>query len=281
VERYDQHLHSLHSFDCETPPIRNVEAAISKGLHGITFTEHFDTHPDEWPECRYDDAAYTADLEALRSSHGDRLAIGKGIEICFQPQNWRTLLEHVERHDFDMVILSVHWSKSGPIHLPEWWQERGTLESACRDYFETVLQAARMVRDLGAPGEMFQVLGHLDLVKRYAARFRNTMRLPIDAVLLDEVLGTCLEAELIPEINASTLIGDDSAAMPGPEIVARYASLGGTCMTIGSDAHEAHHIGWGFDVSVEVMREAGLTGLAVFEDRQRRVIALESCSGPA
>ena len=53
---YDQHVHSWNSFDCKSPPADNVEHALASGLAGLSFTDHFDTHPDEWDGCLYDDA---------------------------------------------------------------------------------------------------------------------------------------------------------------------------------------------------------------------------------
>ena len=60
---YDQHVHSRHSYDSQTDPAEDVEAAVARGLSGLTFAEHFDTHPDDWEECCYDDAAYSTAIE--------------------------------------------------------------------------------------------------------------------------------------------------------------------------------------------------------------------------
>ena len=48
MDLYDQHVHSRHSFDSHSEPAACVESAIERGLSGITFTEHFDTHPGDW-----------------------------------------------------------------------------------------------------------------------------------------------------------------------------------------------------------------------------------------
>ncbi|MCH7719921.1 MAG: FHIPEP family type III secretion protein, partial [Planctomycetes bacterium] len=147
----DQHVHSHHSFDCETEPADNIRQAIAAGLSGISFTEHFDTHPEEWPTCRYDDRACSATIADLRRQFSDTLFIGKGIEVCFQPERMDFILNFLEQHDFDVVLLSIHWAGDKAFHRREHW-EGLTVPQASRLYFQTVLEAARMAREAQAEG---------------------------------------------------------------------------------------------------------------------------------
>ena len=104
-ELYDNHVHSNLSWDCDTEPRDNVLEAIHRGLAGLTFAEHFDTHPDEWEQCAYDDAAYSATIAALREEFGQQVFIGKGIEVCYQPDNMDFILDFLAGHQFDLVML--------------------------------------------------------------------------------------------------------------------------------------------------------------------------------
>ena len=90
-----------------------------------------------------------------------------------------------------------------------------------------------------------------------------------DGDILDEILRTCLEADLVPEINTSTLRGDLDETMPGPGVVKRYAELGGTAMSIGSDAHLSEHVGAGLGHAVDMLLDAGVRHVALFNDRKR------------
>ncbi|HEB61379.1 MAG TPA: hypothetical protein ENJ06_06090, partial [Phycisphaeraceae bacterium] len=214
---YDQHLHSFHSIDSETPPAENVKAALGAGLGGLVFTEHFDSHPDEWDTCRYDDDIYSRDIAELRSLFQDQIFIGKGIEICYQPSRWEFILEHLSAHTFDLVILSVHWSETGPIQYRQWWEQFPTVHDAADEYLRTVLKAVsdaeRAAGELGR--RVFDVLGHLDLVKRYALFIAGTEDVQVDPVLLDDILLTCIQADLTPEVNTSLLRQGGSEPMPG------------------------------------------------------------------
>lgn len=265
----DQHLHSRHSMDSRTEPEANVESALSRGLMGLTFTEHFDTHPNDWSGCVYDDEAYTDTIAELRGRYGERIFIGKGIEVCYQPSRMDFVLDFLARHRFDVVLLSVHYFGNKPVHRREHW-EGWTPAEGTRRYLESVCEAARCCAELRRHGgRVFDVLGHLDLVKRYTRRFFDAYDVSACASLIDEILRACVDAELVPEINTSSLRQGLSETMPGPATVRRYAELGGTGMSLGSDAHRAEDIGAGFDEAVAMLRDAGLSNVAWFRARER------------
>lgn len=266
---YDQHLHSWNSFDCKTPPAENVEQAVKAGLAGLSFTDHFDTHPDEWDDCLYDDGKIARELDELRDRYGDRIFIGKGIEVCYQPERMPFILEFLDAHRFDVVVLSVHWAFGKAVHQPEHFAKMPS-EAFIAHYLEAVREATAHVVRLKADGcQPFNILGHMDFAKRYANRFNGYDGVVGMSETVDAILRNCLEANLVPEINTSTLRNGMAAPMPGLEIVQRYAELGGTMMSLGSDAHSPQYVGSHFDVASGIMRQAGIDELAVF--KQRRV----------
>ncbi len=267
---YDQHLHSKHSFDSDAQPADNARKAIEVGLAGLTFTEHYDTHPEEIAECVYDDIAYSATIDALRDEFGTRLRIGKGIEVCYQPDNMPRIIDFLDDLRFDLVLLSVHWFYGQPIHAGYVWKGRDP-SKVTRRYLEAVLDAVRFCERLYRDQpRVFDVLGHLDFVKRYSQRYAGGVFVAQHSDVMDEILRTCLAADLIPEINTSTLRRDSlDETMPGPAVVQRYADLGGTMMSIGSDSHSSRDIGADLDHAVNMLRDAGINQLAVFENRSR------------
>ena len=275
---YDQHLHSRHSMDSKTAPADNVEAAIRRGLAGLTFTEHFDTHPDDWPGCVYDDAAYSAAIEELRERYAAQIFVGKGIEVCYQPANLDFILDFLSAHRFDVVLLSIHYFAGRSLHRREHWTGLDVFEGT-RRYLQDVLAAVHKCVELRRAGPRpFDVLAHLDVVKRYSQRFGGSTAVESFGSLIDEILAACLEAELVPEINTSSLRQGLTETMPGPTIVEQYARRGGTGMSIGSDAHRSEDVGAGFDVACDMMRNAGLRHLVFFEQRRRIDIRIDTTS---
>lgn len=280
MDLYDQHVHSRYSFDSKADPAGNVESAIGKGLSGLTFTEHFDTHPDDWEACVYDEAAYSTTIERLRRDFGQALFIGKGIEVCYQPGRMEFILDFLQRHEFDLVILSVHYFGPRAVHRRESWVGTTAAEGT-RLYLETVLDAARFCERLSTRGSrVFDVLGHLDFVKRYTHRWFDGSHVSHFNTLIDDILRTCLAADLVPEINTSTLRQNLPEPMPGAATITRYAELGGTAMSVGSDAHRSGDIGADFGHALGLLREAGLHHAAVFEKRERRLVSLDGLPAP-
>lgn len=270
---FDQHLHSRHSFDSKADPRENVEAAIARGLQGLTFTEHFDTHPDDWSTCVYDDAAYSATIDSLRAEFGRRIFIGKGIEVCFQPRRMDYILDFLGSHTFDMVILSVHYFGDAPVHERPSWEGIGAMEGAKR-YFANVQRAVAFCEDLQSGGKrrVFDVLGHLDLVKRYTRRFLGEYDVSPFAAEIDDILRGCLRADIIPEINTSTLRQNLTETMPNAAAVRRYAELGGEAMSVGSDSHTSSDIGAGFERAAAMLADAGIRRQVIFRRREREFI---------
>jgi histidinol-phosphatase (PHP family) len=277
---FDQHLHSWHSVDSAADPAANVRRALELGLAGLTFTEHFDTHPSEWDRCRYDYADIAGMIAALRRQFGARIFIGHGIEVCYQPEQMTDrILPYLEQHRFDVVLLSVHWFDGWALHDEQTWKRYDTF-AGTRRCLETTLAAAQFARRLKEQGRRaFDVLGHLDLVKRYTERYHGDFAVEPHRDLVDEILRTCLEADLVPEVNLSPLRKGMLETMPPEWAVRRYAELGGTALSLGSDAHEAEHIGVNFADGVAVLCRCGIKCEAVFQDRQRSAIELPpACS---
>jgi histidinol-phosphatase (PHP family) len=273
---FDQHLHSWHSMDSETPPRENVLAAIQMGLAAITFTDHFDSHASEWPMCRLNYADYSRDLARLRDEFGRRIFIGQGIEVCFQPERMNFILDYLDAHDFDMILLSVHWSRGKAFHRREHWAGFSVRQAAGL-YFQAVLDAARCAGELKRQRgrRVFDVLGHLDLIKRYSFSFFNDANVVTGHEdLIDEILHTCVEADLVPEINTSPLRNQAPEAMPGPNVIQRYAELGGRSVSLGSDAHRAAAIGQHLAEVAASLPSLGISSLAQFKARERNEVTL-------
>ncbi len=276
---YDQHIHSWHSSDCRADPEDNCRAAIEKGLGGVTFTEHFDCHPNEWDTCTFDYAAIRDTVDRLREAYGDRLFVGLGVEICYQPAHMDFIRDYLARHAFDMVVLSVHYFGGRALHEREQWGEFGSAE-VTRTFFETTLEAARFCEQLERRGEKpFDILGHLDLVKRYTQRYFSNYDVASHADLIDEILRTCLAADLIPEINTSTWRQGLPEPMPADWVVRRFAELGGTAMTLGSDAHRAVDIGAGLPEAAALLQDAGFEHVPVFRERRVEPIPVSPPQG--
>ena len=266
---YDQHVHSRHSLDSESDPRDCVLRALEVGLGGLTFTEHYDTHPEDWPTCIYDDEAYSTRIATLRGEFAGAIHIGKGIEVCYQPDRMGDILGFLADHDFDMILLSVHWVGASAIHDRNHWEGK-SVEQMSRAYLTAVFDATELCVRLKRQGNNpFNILGHLDLVRRYGQRFLQSEEPIGHGDLVDRILRNCLAAGLVPEINTSTLRQGLSEPMPGDAVIRRYAELGGTAVSLGSDAHTMASVGAGLQQAAALAQRYGVDQLAVFKNRRR------------
>jgi len=271
---YDQHQHTDNSADSDTRPEDNILAALERGLAGVMFTDHFDSEPSEWPRCIYNYDRIRGDILALREKYGDRIFIGHGVEICYQPARMDFILDFLNRHEFDMVLLSVHWFDGRALHEQDHWGEVDAVRGT-ELYLKTVADAARMAGTLTRNGQrVFDVLGHIDLVKRYTQRYFQSVNVAPYKDLVDDILRAALASDLVPEVNTSTMRQGVGEPSPAEWIIRRYAELGGTMMTIGSDAHRSEHVGANMPDAVGILQRCGVTHQAVFRNRNREAIPL-------
>ena len=272
VKLHDQHLHSRHSIDSKADPAANCEQALAAGLGGLTFTEHYDMHPTERGTCQWDYDAIAATIDDLRRRFSPALAIGFGIEVDYQAAQMEEIIGYLDRHAFDVILLSVHWCGGRPLHLRRRWQGL-TAADMRRDYLAELRGAAELCRELAAGGRRpFDIVSHLDYVKRYLVDYWDT---PLGAWAdeeLDPILEAFIAAGVIPEINTAGLRRDEAEAYPAWEILERYRALGGELVSIGSDAHRSVDIGHGFDAVAARLKAIGFAGEAVFRERRRRIV---------
>lgn len=275
MKLHDQHLHSRHSADSKADPAANCEQALAAGLSGLTFTEHYDMHPSERDQCKWNYDAIANTVAKLQQRYFPPLLIGLGIEVDFQPELRDETLDYLTGHHFDVVLLSVHWSGGRPLHLRRRWQQ---LDAAAmrRDYLATLRAAAEWCVELTGAGYCpFHIISHLDYVKRYLLSYWGEPLGRVEPALLDPILEAIIAARVVPEINTSGLRREEAAAYPEWSILQRYRELGGWEVSIGSDAHRSADVGHEFPAVAARLQAMGFRGETVFSKSIRRLIPFD------
>lgn len=262
----DYHVHTRFSCDSQSQMAEVCEAAIARGLREIAFTDHADFGPDD-PQGYLRPADYLAEIERCRARYGDRLTIRAGVEIGEPHIFVRQKQVVLAAGGFDFVLGSAHYG----VGMWAAWKADYFEEQPLRQGYEAFfLQVVR----LAAEGD-FDVLSHLDLVKRDAHKFGKPYDGPEPYTdLIRAALRSLVERGKGLEINTSPLRRGLDEPSPSLPILRWYRELGGEIITFGSDAHTADDVGVHFDVAREIARAAGFTRLATFERRQVRWIAV-------
>lgn len=229
----DNHVHTHFSPDADSKAtfLGYVNRAKEIGLKAITFTDHVDfdaKHPlfDEMID-------YDVYIEAFNEAKKIAdIPIYLGVEIGYQSQVKDDINAFLDRYPFDFVILSIHYVKEQDLYTREFFEGR-TKEEAYRLYFEQCLDAIEHI-------PKFNVFGHLDYITRYSPFGMYEQDKYSDQ--LKHILKALIAKGKGIEINTSGL-ATENRIYPDDPVVKQFIELGGTTITLGSDAHRLSELG--------------------------------------
>ncbi|MBB6454141.1 histidinol-phosphatase (PHP family) [Salirhabdus euzebyi] len=254
---YDYHMHSNFSADCKVSMEEMVKAAITKGLKEICFTEHIDyDYPDQSITFDLDTEAYTKKVEAMRQKYGTSISIKKGVELGVQPHVIQHYEKLLEKEHFDFIICSMHATSRLDLHSGTFFENK-TLHMAYEEYYTELLACIKSFN-------MYNILGHLDLVKRY--KYENGVHHFLDVI--EEIFKVIIPEGKGIEINTSGYKYGMNRALPSKDILQLYKDMNGEIITLGSDSHSPVTLGAYFDESIALLKELGFSYIATFDNHK-------------
>lgn len=267
----DYHLHSSFSGDCQTPMEEQIKRAIELGIEDLCFTEHLDLdYPEHYGYFSLEIDKYIEELKSMKEKYKDKIKIHLGIEFGLEPglaKRYKTL---AKKYPFDFIIGSTHLINWEDPYYPDFWKGK-TRQQGITDYFNTVLLNIKSYDE-------YDTLGHLDYIIRYANMPKNPNRnkeLYFDNFLykeyeevLDEILSYIIKKDKALEVNSAGYKYGLGAPNPGYCVLGRYKELGGSLITIGSDAHKPEHIGHEFKKINKLLTGVGFDKYTIFINRE-------------
>lgn len=248
----DAHLHTDLSPDSDVPIDDFARQAVERGIAEIAITDHVDFEPGA---PAYDFAPFTVRERVVREAAerwADRgVAIRFGVEITWDRRWTDDIREHLHRHAYDFVIGSVHVYRESPYAAERVarWVDGKPLAEVVTPYFEEV--------EAGVRSGLFDVMGHIDFVKRYLAPHVTAADLAAAPELYEPILRALVDTGTGLEVNTSGLRQAARETYPSPAIVARYRSMGGRAVSVGSDAHRSGDFAWALADGYEAVSSAG------------------------
>ena len=241
----------------ETAAERGIaELGVSEHIHRFTAALELWQHPF-WIESARDD------LDDYCAFVREETDLRLGIEMDFVPGKEDRTANLLEARDFDYVIGSVHFVGERAIDMDgefDVWRGVDSAERVWARYFETLAEAAR--------SGLFDVMAHPDLVKVWG----SGRPLP-DTDLrryYEPAVEAFLDAGVAVEVSTAGLRKPVGELYPAPDFLAMVAEAG--CpVALSSDAHVPDDLGHEYDRAVEALGEHGISELAVFERRRRRL----------
>jgi len=250
----DYHTHLLGHEDREgtVEDIREfLEAAVANNIKEIGFTDHN----------RYYEQ-FDFDLIEEVAQEFPKLKVRKGIEMDYTPGKEKEIKEFLEQFDLDYAIGSIHFLGNWMFDHPDYTDEYDNwdIDELYKRYFERVAGAAK--------SGLFQLLGHLDLIKVFNFRPKTDV-----VELVTPTLEVIAQEDITIEINTNGMNKPAKEFYPSREILEKAYELG-IKVTTSSDAHRADRVGENLAEVREMLLDIGYTEIATFEDKKRIMVEL-------
>lgn len=267
---WDTHMHCSFSADSSSAPESMIEAAISKGLLGICFTDHMDydypanpLHPTVF---EFDPAEYNHTVHRLEQQYASRLQILYGVELGLQPHLAKKHAQFLQGQPFDFVIGSSHVVHGMDPYYASYYEGK-TEDGAYLEYFESILENIHAFHG-------FDVYGHIDYVVRYGPNKNTFYSYQKYADVIDEILRQLIRLGKGIEVNTAGYKYGLGQPNPCEGILRRYHELGGEILTLGADAHMPEHVAYRFGQLPQLLSSCGFSYYTVFKKRKAEFIAL-------
>ena len=261
----DYHVHSYLSFDAfdDLPTI--ARAAQEKGLNQICVTDHY--------ECtQYNAYEKNRPVSMMRETYLRAVAANQtyvkllfGVELCC-PNHLNELAElALSDGKFDFVIASSHNTRGrGDFYRMDYSED---LTPVFRQYYEELFEILRWGK--------FDVIGHLNYFERYAVRDGYELDLRPYLDMAGELFCQLVRENKGIELNTAGLFQPVHKTQPDLDFLKLYRDCGGKIVTVGSDSHQAAHVGRGMDRAREMLLAAGFEYVTVFENRTPRFVSIK------
>ncbi len=261
----DYHVHTFRCGHAGGASRDFVLQAIERGLGEIAFTDHIPLYflaeaaRDPKLAMREDQfEGYVAEVEGLRAEFRGTIAVRLGLEADYAEGREEELARWLARADWDLVLGSVHWVDGGwiddPATSPGRFEREGA-ESLYDRYYRLLAKAAR--------SGLFDVLTHFDLAKKHGHR----PAAPREAAER-EAIAAAKAGGVAVEISSAGLRKPVAEAYPEPRLLEAIVAAG-IPVTFSSDAHAPAEVGWGYDRTLALAREAGVAEFVTFEKRRK------------
>ena len=267
MHRASYHNHTVFSDGAETPA-NFLKQALILGIDILGFADHYyknpnDTEPfPDWALKPHLEERYFNVLADLRCRAPIEIRMGLEFDWLDGSAEWLAPMAKDPRLDY--AIGSVHYvgNQGFDISRTLWEQmNQDQIDAFHVHYWHAVREMAE--------SKLFDIAGHLDLIKKFA--FYPS----IDVTpLIRDALDAIKASDMAIELNTSGWRKDCHDCYPS-EAILRAAFHRGIPVTVSADAHRARYATASFSHGYDYMARAGYTHIARFRNRERFLEPLE------
>jgi histidinol-phosphatase (PHP family) len=259
--RFSYHTHTVWS-DGKSDISEMIRVGGEVGLDEIGISDHYVLTPDgrelDWsmPVDKLSD--YVAAVQLASGEAREGLVVRLGLEADFLPETSGDLRGILASEPFDYIIGSVHIVDGFCIdECPENWMPLSEVKrnSIIRNYWSRVREMA----DTG----MFDIVGHLDLYKKFGILSTEDLTREISATL--DVIA---KVGMSVEVNTAGWYWPCTEAYPD-SVILKGCFERGIPVLVSADAHAVENIVRGYERAYALLSDMGYHELASYAGRQR------------
>ncbi len=250
---HDQHIHSSYSEDSNEPLINYYKLAEELGCKYFVTTEHIDYMPSmdnhHWL-CDFD--KLQEELNSIYKANGPIPLLG--IEMGYRIDYLNEINELLNKYEYDIINLSIHDSGKYEYYYISNFEELG-IKQTIKMYYEQMLDAVKRINK-------FNVLSHIDYCYKTVLKIDSNYDFLSDYHLIKPILETLIKKEKALEINVKV-----QKALPERHLYTLldlYKSLGGTRLTLSTDAHTVSRYKEDFDKYIKIIKDCGFNYLCYY-----------------
>ena len=251
----DGHVHTKLCHHARGEMEEYVLAAINTGLRKLIFLEHLEVGINYFESTwltEVDFEYYHEEGKRLQEKYQDRIEIGLGIEVGYNPKFLKETQRRLALHTWDRIGISYHFLETDSAHLNMVSSKQVNIDAM--DQFGVHEIFTRYYKNLQKAVEKLpgQVLCHIDAVLRHHP---NVVMTQEHNALIDELLDSVARNNMSLEVNTSGYRIKDE---PSPSLdILRKAIKKNIPLVAGSDAHRPEDVGRHFDRLPGLMEKIG------------------------
>lgn len=256
--RIDIHNHTTRCNHAEGTVDEYIQRAIELGIDIYGFSEHAPMDFDEKYRLSFDEMSlYEKDVLDAKDRYANQIEILLGYEVDWLPNH---MSETVLKSKVDYLVGSVHFLDKWGFDNPEFisgYKDRD-IDEVWQVYFDTIENMAK--------SELFDIVGHMDLMKVFKFLPNKDMR-----IMAKGAFNAIKKANMTIEINSSGLRKPIGEIYPSRELLEVAYELD-IPITLSSDAHKVEQIGYGYDEIISLAKAVGYTKVMNFRNRDRQLV---------
>ncbi len=258
LPKVDYHMHTPLCGHAVGQPEEYVARAKQVGLSEIGFSDHA-------PLVSHEDPRYTMNLAQLPLYHkmveevqakNKDFTVKLGLEADYLPGFEKETKKLLEGYPYDFVIGSIHfidrWAFDDPDEKVKWKDK--DVDRVYRDYYALLRKSAE--------SGLFDILGHVDLVKKFGHRANTDLTAEIEATAK-----VFKKSGITIEINTSGLRKPVAEIYPSLDVLKIYGRAA-VPITFSSDSHDPNDVGRDYDKARDLALAAGYDEYRVFKKRK-------------